>query len=181
MLSFFFEAGKLKRLPRTGWLLHGISSPESIADHTFRVALITLFLVDELKAKDVDINAERALKIAILHDLAEARITDIPLDAQHYIDKKRAEKKAMMEMLLTAGEVGREYFKLFEEYEEESSLEGRLVKFADRIEMLIQAYEYEKAGFSDLDEFWNTLEKLRENEFYRYFSKLVEELAKKKE
>jgi len=176
MLNLLIELGNLKRLPRTGWLLRGIPSPESIADHSYRVALITLFLADELKAKGVEINVERALKIALLHDIGEARITDVPKTAQYYLDKGKAEKKAVMELLLSSPNP-EEYFKLWREYEEESSPEGRLVKFADRLEMLIQAFEYEKAGFRNLGEFWETMEKLRESEFYEYFGELVEGLA----
>lgn len=177
MLDLFFEAGNLKRLPRTGWLLRGVSNPESIADHSYRAVLITLFLADSLRERGVDIDVERALKIAILHDLAEARITDIPLTAQYYLDKKRAETRAAMEIFIKAGPKARDYFELFREYEEGLSLEGRLVKFADKLEMLIQALEYEEAGFRNLDEFWSTLDDLRKSEFYEHFQDLVEGLA----
>ncbi|WP_297474656.1 HD family hydrolase [Thermococcus sp.] len=177
MLDLLIELGNLKRLPRTGWLLRGVSNPESIADHSYRVALITLFLADELKAKGVEINVEKSLKIALLHDVGEARITDVPKTAQYYLDKGKAEKKAVMELLLSSPNP-REYFKLWREYEEETSLEGRLVKFADELEMLIQAYEYEKAGFRNLEEFWETLEKLRKSEFYVHFKELVDEIEK---
>jgi putative hydrolase of HD superfamily len=175
LLDLFIEAGNLKKLPRTGWLLRGVSNPESIADHSYRVALITLFLADELRAKGVEIDVERALKIAVLHDLAEARLTDIPLTAQYYLDKSKAEKKAAMELFIKTPNP-REYFRLWREYEEGLSLEGRLVKFADKLEMLIQAYEYERAGFADLDEFWGTVEKLKESEFYPHLHDIVEEL-----
>ena len=180
MLHLLLELGNLKKLPRTGWLLRGVPYPESIADHSYRVALITLFLADELRSKGVGIDVEKALKIALLHDVGEARITDVPKTAQYYLDKGRAEKKAVMELLLTSPRP-REYFKLWREYEEELSTEGRLVKFADRLEMLIQAYEYEKAGFRDLDEFWETLKTLRESEFYNYFRELVEGLVEMRE
>ncbi|WP_099212118.1 HD domain-containing protein [Thermococcus henrietii] len=180
MLDLLIELGNLKRLPRTGWLLRGVPNPESVAEHSYRVALITLFLADELKAKGVEIDVEKALKIALLHDVGEARITDIPKTAQYYLDKGKAEKKAVMELLLSSPKP-KEYFKLWREYEEETSTEGKLVKFADRLEMLIQAYEYEKAGFRNLDEFWGTLEKLRESEFYNYFRELVEGLVEMRE
>jgi len=180
LLDFFIEAGTLKRLPRTGWLLRGVSNPESIADHSYRVALITLFLAEELRNKGVEIDVERALKIALLHDIGEARITDIPKTAGYYIDKGKAEKKAVMELLLTSPRP-REYFKLWREYEEELSPEGRLVKFADRLEMLIQALEYERAGFKNLGEFWGAVEKLRESEFYGHFRELVEGLVERRE
>jgi len=177
MLDLLIELGSLKRLPRTGWLLRGVPNPESVAEHSYRVALITLFLADELKAK---VDVEKALKIALLHDVGEARITDIPKTAQYYLDKGKAEKRAVMELLLSSPRP-REYFTLWREYEEELSTEGRLVKFADRLEMLIQAYEYEKVGFRNLDEFWGTVEKLRESEFYEHFRELVEGLVEMRE
>ncbi|ASJ00882.1 HD domain-containing protein [Thermococcus gorgonarius] len=170
LLEFFLEAGNLKRLRRTGWLLRGIPNPESIADHSFRTALITLFLGEELRRKGIALDLERALKIALIHDLGEARITDIPFPAQRYFNKVEGERKALVEM------VGSEYLALFDEYEQESTLEGKLVKFADRLEMLLQALEYEKSGFSGLEEFWKTIEKLKKNELYEYFGGLVEKL-----
>ncbi|ALM74925.1 HD domain-containing protein [Thermococcus barophilus] len=178
MLRLFIEAGKLKRLPRMGWLLRGVPNPESVADHSFRVAFITLFLAEDLRSRGIDVNVEKALKIALLHDLGESKITDLPLDAQRYVDKRKAEKKAVMELLLEVGEKSLEYFKLFEEYEEESSLEGRLVKFADKLEMTLQACEYEVAGFGNLDEFWSALEYLKKSEFHKYFQELIEEVEK---
>ncbi|ACS90712.1 HD domain-containing protein [Thermococcus sibiricus] len=177
MLKIFLEGGKLKKLPRMGWLLRGIPKPESVADHAFCVTLITLFLADELRKKGININVERALKIAILHDLAEARITDLPLDAQIYIDKKKAEKKSMIDIL---GAEKVEYFELFQDYEEERSIEGKLVKFADKLEMVLQAWEYEKAGFKGLEEFWNAVDYLKQSEFYEYFKTLIEEIEELK-
>ncbi len=177
MLELLLSAGNLKKLPRTGWLLRGIPNPESIADHSYRVSLITLLLADSLRDKGFEINVEKALKISILHDLGESKITDLPLEAQRYVDKKKAEKKAMMELFLGLDK-GLEYYKLFEEYMEESSIEGKLVKFADKLEMLIQACEYKKAGFKGLDEFWSVLNYLKASEFYPYFKELVDNLEK---
>ncbi|AIF69778.1 hypothetical protein PAP_06920 [Palaeococcus pacificus DY20341] len=178
MLDVFSAAGDLKKIPRMGWLLRGVSNPESVADHSYRVVLITLILADELREKGIQIDVERALKIAILHDLGESRITDIPLSAQRYLDKKKAEKKAMVELLLGLGKRGLDYYKLFEEYEEESSLEGRLVKFADKLEMVLQAYEYEKAGYKNLEEFWSVVDYLKRSEFYEYFKPFFDEFEK---
>lgn len=176
LLDLFIEAGNLKRLPRTGWLLAGVPNPESVADHGYRVALITLFLADELGENGIDVDVGRAVKIALLHDLAEARITDVPLTAQRYLNKAEAERKAAMELFAGTSKPG-EYFQLWREYEDGLSREGKLVRFADKLEMLVQALEYEKAGFRNLDDFWGTLEELRESEFYGYFRDLVEELA----
>jgi len=176
MLHLILELGNLKRLPRTGWLLRGIPLPESIAEHSYRTAMITLFLADELRSRGVEINVEKALKIALLHDLGEAKITDIPLPAQRYFDKAEGEVMALQDML-KGRRMEKEYLSLFREYEKELSPEGRLVKFADRLEMLVQAFEYEKAGFRNLDEFWRAVDYLRESEFYGHFREIVEGLV----
>jgi putative hydrolase of HD superfamily len=177
MLELFLEAGNLKRLRRTGWLMRGVPNPESIADHSFRTALVVMFLADELSRKGLEIDACRALRIALIHDIGEARITDIPSTVSRYVNKSEAERRAVLDMFKRVPG-GEEYSELWLEYEEENTVEGRLVKFADRLEMLIQAYEYERAGFRNLDEFWETVEWLRKSEFYPYFSGLVEELLK---
>ncbi len=176
LIELFLEAGNLKRLPRTGWLLRGIKNPESIADHSFRTALITLFLADELKSKGVEVNIEKAIKMALLHDLAEARITDVPLTAQEYLNKAAGEREALQEMLPLI--CRQDLLELFDEYENETTLEGKLVKFADRLEMLVQTLEYERTGFQNLDEFWGAVEKLRESELYDELGYLVKELLK---
>jgi putative hydrolase of HD superfamily len=175
MLALFIELGNLKKLKRTGWVLRGVPNPESIADHSFRTALMTLFLADELKRRGVEINPDKAVRIALLHDIGEARITDIPQPALKYVDKSEAERKAVKEML-GMSPAWEEYYQLWLEYEDESTLEGRLVRFVDKLEMLIQALEYESAGFLGLDEFWSALESLRKSEFYGYFKEIVDGL-----
>jgi putative hydrolase of HD superfamily len=179
LLELFLEAGNLKKLKRTGWLLRGVPTPESIADHSFRTALITLFLADELRDGGVEIDVERALRMALLHDLGEARITDVPLPAQRYFDKVEGERGALKELFGKIERAG-EYTALFEEYEGGSTLEGKLVRFADKLEMLLQAYEYERTGFRDLDEFWKVVEDLRASGFYPYFGDLVEGLVERR-
>ncbi|ASJ02954.1 oxetanocin [Thermococcus profundus] len=177
LLNLFIEAGNLKKLRRSGWVLRGIPNPESIADHSFRTALITLFLADELRNRGVDVDVEKAVKMALLHDLGEARITDIPMPAQGYFDKVSGERKALRDILKPTKRA-EEYLELFEEYESESTLEGKLVKFADKLEMLVQACEYERAGFNALDEFWGALESLRKSDLYPHFKDVIEGLVR---
>jgi len=50
-IGFILQAGILKNLPRTGWLLRGIKNPESVADHSYRTALLSMLLGDLLKGK----------------------------------------------------------------------------------------------------------------------------------
>jgi 5'-deoxynucleotidase YfbR-like HD superfamily hydrolase len=83
----------LADLPRTGWLLRGVSPCESIADHSFGVALVALLLTDALREAGEQVDGERVLRMAILHDAPEARTGDIPMPS------KTAELESAIDLL----------------------------------------------------------------------------------
>lgn len=142
----------LKLLPRTGWLQRGVQSVESIAEHSFGVAALALIVGDLHEG----IDRGRLLAIALVHDLAEALVGDLPASASRLFGKAakhEAERKAMLE-LLGALPQGEHYLELWEEYCRGGSPEARLVKALDRLEMLAQAVAYERAGSRGLGEFW---------------------------
>ncbi|HEV8359378.1 MAG TPA: HD domain-containing protein, partial [Candidatus Thermoplasmatota archaeon] len=70
-LALVLEAEALKRTPRAGWKRVGIARPESVADHSWRLALMAM-----LYAEMLGLDAGKAARIAVLHDLAEARTGD---------------------------------------------------------------------------------------------------------
>lgn len=145
----------LKLLPRTGWLQRGVAQPESIAEHTFGVATLALLVGDSVP----DIRRERLLVMALLHDLAEAVIGDLPHAARNYLGKATkddAERRALADLLapLPACDA---YMQVWDEYTQRTSREARLLKQLDRLEMLIQAVAYAQAGNRLMDEFWHDL------------------------
>src|SRR5713226_9513959 len=71
LLAFFRAAGGLKRLPRQGWVDRGIPAPESVADHSFRAALMALVL-----GSAAGLDTARLVKLVIVHDLPEALAGD---------------------------------------------------------------------------------------------------------
>ena len=159
LLTLMEQIAVLKNTPRSGWTFSGMRNAESIADHCFRVALLAMTLADIL-AKEIDVDTGRVMRIALLHELAESQIGDIPYPAQKYIPeavKHQAEEQAITDMFESFGTLGKYYVKLWKEFEQQSSIEGHIVKVADKLELLIQTLEYEKIGNTNLDEFWNTL------------------------
>ncbi len=146
----------LKLLPRTGWLQRGISNPESIAEHSFGVAMLALLVGDSLP----NLDRGRLLTIALLHDLAEALIGDLPASARRFFgaEAKYTAERAAMEELLADLPQAADYLALWDEYVQGSSVEARLVKTLDRLEMLSQALAYERAGSRALHEFWSDAE-----------------------
>jgi putative hydrolase of HD superfamily len=158
MLPILIELQRLKRLERTGWSLRGmLNGTESVAAHSFGVSITAMMLADEIKLRGLDIDIERVLKMALLHDWAETRVGDMPRTATNYFGadvRKRAETSALADIAESAGAAGTEYTDLYKDYEQRHSLEARLVKAADIIDLLIQAYALERAGAKGLDEFW---------------------------
>lgn len=86
------------------------------------------------------------MKIALAHDLAEAIVGDItPHDGVSADEKHTRERKVMTEIRDELGdEAGQELFELWHEYEQGKTPEAVVVKQFDKLEMLIQADEYEK-------------------------------------
>ncbi len=159
MLKTLIELQRLKALERTGWMLRGIAQgSESVAAHSYGVAVAAMLLADEMVARGVSVDVERVLRIALLHDWAEARVGDLPRTASEYFGaeaRKRAERAAFGDLVREAGEAAAaEYNELHEEYEARASLEARLVKAADVVDLLVQTLAFERAGVRGLDEFW---------------------------
>jgi len=168
MLQILIELQRLKNLDRTGWTLRGLAPrTESVAAHSFGVGVTAMMLTDELAAQGIKIDSERVLRMSLLHDWAEARIGDMPKTATHYFgseQRKRAESAAFEDMVEGLAAGGDLYRELFKDYEERDSLEARLVKAADVIDLLVEVLALERAGVMGLDEFW---EVARDADFQR--------------
>jgi putative hydrolase of HD superfamily len=170
IIKFFSEVGKLKGMPRRGWVIRDIKSPESIAEHTFRVAIMAWVLADK---KDKNLKIEKIIKMALIHDLCEVYAGDTtPYDSILPRDKKKrrellktwprfsekqkkilAEKKykkekAGLEKLIKdlPPKLRSEIKSLWLDYEKGGSPEGRFFKQADRLESFLQAAEYWKGN-----------------------------------
>ena len=153
VVEFLLETATLKRMPRTGWGMRGVPVVESVAEHSFGVAFVALALVDLV---DAALDPEKVLVMALLHDLAEVRLTDLPASAVRLIPeevKSQAEASAIEDLLAPLPAAGR-WKALWQEFEDCTSAEGRLVRDADKLEMMIQCLRYEQAGSRGLDEYW---------------------------
>ena len=154
LIEFLTELNRLKALPRTGWLLRGVRDVESIAEHLYGVTFIAMLLADSARARGHAVNVEKVMRMALLHDLTEARTGDLPATIKPYFEAsalKSADERIAREMLEP---LGADYLALWHEYEARASLEARIVKAADKLDLLLQAYEYERGGAQAMNEFW---------------------------
>ncbi|XP_055491652.1 HD domain-containing protein 2 [Leucoraja erinacea] len=140
LLQFIRFIGQLKRVPRTGWVYRNVKKPESVSDHMYRMAIMAFLIEDQQLSK------ERCIKLALVHDMAECIVGDIaPKDNISKEEKHRREEEAMKYLTgLLSNEAGREILELWQEYENQSSNEAKYVKDLDRLEMIVQAFEYEE-------------------------------------
>jgi putative hydrolase of HD superfamily len=149
---------RLASLPRTGWLLRGVTDVESIAEHTCGVAIVAQMLVDDLRARGLVVDGEKVLRMALVHDAAEVLTGDIPMPAK--TEKLRtalgeAEEEQLARVLPPS------MLSSWREAEAGSSLEARVVKAADKVQMLVKALRYEEQRRGKLDEFWTNAQNRR--------------------
>lgn len=145
LIYFFNIVVGLKKVRRSGWIFKaGISSPESVADHSFSLSVMAMVFSD-LQG----LNTERAVKMAIIHDLAESITGDIMPDKISHSAKKNLENRAMGSILKKLPRSLRiEYSQIWDEYVTQRSDLSKLVHRLDKLEMILQAREYESSGYS---------------------------------
>lgn len=167
-VEFAKVIGRLKTTPRTGWVRRGVPHYESVADHSWGVAALSLLLgshADSNSHPKIDI--AKCMQIAVVHDLAECLVGDIaPGDGISKIDKQRMEEEAISQIAATLRQASGHnklgdpsaseslLMNLFHEYEERTSDEAVAVKDLDLLDMILQANEYEERFGTDLTEFF---------------------------
>lgn len=141
LIEFFKNSGQLKKIPRSGWVRVGIKSPESVADHTFRTAILCMIFsslegLDELKM----------LQMALIHDLSEAIIGDLTPSEKIKADKNDEENAMENLLAFLPKEILDKYLKIWHEYAVGKTDESKAVRQLEKLEMAMQAIEYEDDG-----------------------------------
>jgi putative hydrolase of HD superfamily len=146
LANFFFEVGMLKRTPRTGFQFLG-SGTESVAEHSFRTAIIGYTLARLDGAADVG----RVLQLCLFHDIPESRTGDL-----NYVNKKYVqvdESKAVADLARTLP-FGDDYSGAIAEFSARQSRESLLAHDADQLEMILALKEYKDLGNRYADEWY---------------------------
>lgn len=181
--SLLAQAETLKRVPRSGWLLAGSATAESVAEHSFVVVFLSLHMAhiinQDWKAEHLEspLDIGQVLELATIHDLAESILTDLPASATAVIGaqaKHRAEAEIVRRLYPSDSSLatlaGR-----WQEYDDATLPEARLVKDADRLEMVAQALVYRRQGQQNLAQFWQGHEWHFNLSAHLYHSMLSEE------
>jgi len=141
--DFLFEIGILSKTPRSGFHFLG-SGEQSVAEHVHR----TLYAAFVLSSMEKDVDTEKVLKMALFHDLAEARTSDLNYVHQKYAETN--EQKAIEDLAGTV-DFGEDILEILEEYRERKSKESLLAKDADQLEWILSLKEQVDIGNSRAD------------------------------
>lgn len=165
-LNFIVELGQLKRVPRSGWWTVGIENPESVADHSFRCAIIGYSIAILEK-----VNAERTALMCLLNDVHETRINDLHKVCQQYIDLRASETKAFNDQIkYLPSNLKSNLKKLMCELWEDDTRESVIARDADILECMIQAKEYCEQGYVQAKEFMKKSPKLLKSKTAKKFA-----------
>jgi putative hydrolases of HD superfamily len=159
ILRVLAEFNHLKNLYRQGWLKRSVPREkcESVADHSFSVTLLAMFLAENIFPRA---DLLKVIRIALIHEAGEIHAGDItPVDGVSPEEKHRREKESVFKVFAGVSRAG-EYIELWEEFELNRSREAKIVRQADRLEMLLQAKYYERLGYWNFDEFFRNAEAL---------------------
>lgn len=154
LTDLFSLIDRLKRTKRSGWVNHGVNSPESVADHSFGLSVSAIALASYL-----ELDISKVALISIIHDLGESIIGDIisPEDRAGSELKYQKEYEAI-KSILSRFKNKDELLELWLDFEHGKTKEGRFVKELDKVEMCLQALSYEKEQRLDLSEFFTHTE-----------------------
>jgi len=161
-VTLLHHIGDLKLLPRAGWLFAGIRQPESIADHSYATIWTALLLTETVNQnwQDQGLSAPldqfKVMQIALVHDVAESILTDLPKRSTELVGKavKHQAEAEAAEKLFQGLPNGAIYVACWHEYTAAITPESRVVRDADKLEMIAQALRYEETGHQNLQDFW---------------------------
>ena len=175
LLDFFKNTSNLKNISRQGWIDKlSIEHPESVADHSYSMAIMAM-IISDLENYD----SEKILKMVLLHDLAESKIGDLTPEQITKEKKEKIENIAFNEIVEMLPEpIKSEYSKIWDEYQNHTSLESQMVHQIDRLEMAFQAKIYQKSGSSkeDITTFLETAKSdISHPKLKEIFTKIVED------
>ena len=176
ILDFFKTAANLKKISRQGWIDKLLlDNPESVADHTYSMAIIGM-VISDLE----NYNSEKIIKMILLHDLAESKIGDITPEQLNKEKKNELENNVFNKIIKNLPNlIKSQYLQIWKEYQENTSLESKLVHQIDKLEMALQAKIYKNDGHSQkkLESFFESAKiDITDPKLKELFTKIIKDI-----
>ena len=189
IINFYEEIDKLKRMQRSWTKIENIERGESVADHSFATAMLAFLLSKDRK----DINRDKVVKMMLVHDIAESHVGDILVDwklqalgitagdlndgSSHGVtreEKLKIERAACEQIALSIGD--EDIIKLWDEFENGDSPEAIFCRSIDKLELLLEIYQYEKRSGKERDLHFThhkNIEQIKDNHVKQIYEELM--------
>jgi len=176
ILDFLKTAANLKKISRQGWVDKlSLDNPESVADHSYSMAVMSM-VISDLE----NYNSEKILKMVLLHDLAESKIGDYTPEQLSNEKKNKLENSAFEKIIKNLPDlIKSQYLQIWQEYQENTSPESKIVHQIDRLEMALQAKIYQKDGHSQekLESFFKSAKThITDPKLKELFTKIIKDI-----
>ena len=168
LIDLMHLAERLKDTPRHSWTSQG--RRESVAEHSWRLALMAVFLKDDFPGADW----EKVLTMVILHDMGECFTGDIPAFVKTDADRKTEGERLREWCASLPAPYDAQSAALFQEMDALDTLESRIVKALDKMEALVQHNEADISTWLPLEYDLN----LTYGEAYVAFSEKMKDLRR---
>lgn len=138
-IEFLFEIGSLRNVPRA-WQQVLTGKVQNISEHLFRTTMIGWIIAVSEK-----VDVSKVVKMCLIHDIAESRTGDIAPIHRSYVTRHEelAETHIFQDTVFE-----KEMSVLFKEYNERKSLEAKIVKDADNLDVDLELKELARIGDS---------------------------------
>ena len=166
-LEFMFELGAMRHIPRQ-WSRFHLTDVANLTEHHYRVMWLALLIASREGKGDIN----KIMKMALVHDIAESRTGDVDYMARQYVDRQ---ERLALEHMLDGTPFKKEFMALFDEYEARESIEAKIVKDADNLDVDMDLREQGTNG-AELEKMWTVSKNFAGRKLY---TKTAKELHKK--
>lgn len=177
-INLIRDIGRTKRVKRSGWVREGITEAESVADHSYRVAVMAMVFGARL-----GVNTDKLVKMALLHDLAEGITGDLVTERGVNIDSRSSDEKEKLEAVtlneIFANVPNEGFIEIYKEIAGADTAEAKILKQLERLEMAVQALEYEEQYGKDLSEFFENASQYISQSYLKEMLDVVKNLRPK--
>lgn len=144
-IDFLFEMGNIRFIERQ-WKRFLRDDFANLAEHHFRMFWIAMIIA----AHEKNVDTGKIAKMVLIHDIAESRVGDVDYLARQYVVRN---EKLAIEDMLSETSIEKEFYELWKEYEDRTSIEAKIVKDADNLDVDFELNEQAARG-SRLKELW---------------------------
>lgn len=143
-VNFLFEMGTIRYIDRL-WRRFLNKNFANLSEHHFRVFWIAMIIAGQ----ETDVDTGKIAKMVMVHDIAESRTGDVDYISRQYVERN---EKMGIEDMLRGTTIEKEFFELWKEYEARESLESKIVKDADNLDVDMELAEQAAQGHKLKDE-----------------------------